>query len=56
MVYFDSNDEMFFESEMSDYDIAINGMGNHKNYTKVMLKTTEEERRAMRELLTKQKK
>jgi hypothetical protein len=46
VIYFDSNDEMFYESEISDCDLTHNG--NHKNFTKVTLKATEEERRAMR--------
>ena len=47
---------MYFENEISDEDLNSNGMGKHKNFTKVMLNATEEEKRKMREMLTKQKK
>jgi hypothetical protein len=53
VVYFDSNDEMFFESEISDSDITTSGNTNHKSYTKVLLKQTEEERRAMRDMISR---
>ena len=55
-IYFDSNDEMYFESELSEEDIILNGKEGHKNFTKVQLKPSEDERRKMREFLKQQKK
>ena len=34
-IYFDSNDEMYFESELSEEDIILNGKDGHRNFTKV---------------------
>ena len=50
-IYFDSNDEMYFESELSDKDIILNGRDGHKNFTKVQIKPSETERRKMREFV-----
>jgi len=36
---------MFFESEISDFDPSNEGNGLHKNYTRVILKATEEEKK-----------
>ena len=51
-MYFDSNDEMYFESEISDKDILENGKNGHKNYTKVQIKASEQETKKMREMLS----
>jgi len=51
-IFFDSNDEMFFESEISDSDM----IGAHKQYIKVKLKPTEQEKAQMNYLLSKKKK
>jgi len=47
---------MYFESELSAGSSDEKTHGKHKNYTKVMLKATEEEKSRMREMLSKQKK
>jgi hypothetical protein len=40
---------MFFESEISDFDPTNAENGNHKNYTRVLLKATEEENNRMKD-------
>jgi hypothetical protein len=40
---------MFFESEISDLDSTNDGNGKHKNYTRVVLKATEEEKNRMQD-------
>lgn len=44
------------ESEISEDELINNGRYNNKNYTKVTLKQTEEEKQKLREILSKQKK
>ena len=64
-IYFDSNDEMYNESELSDtcllnggnemnYENA--GVPAHKHLTKIQLKPSEMERQKMREMASLQKK
>jgi len=50
-IYFNSNDEMCFESELSDSPVK-----RKHSFTKVVLKSTEDERNKMRDILKKEKK
>jgi hypothetical protein len=53
-IYFDSNDEMFYESELTDEELKKLGKGKpHKTYTKITIKVSEEERKKMRENIQK---
>ena len=45
---------MYFENEISEAELS--NANNGKNYTKVVLKATEEERKKMREQMNRQKK
>lgn len=57
VVYFDSNDEMVCESDVSQNNLTEGEDGYRgKNYTKVMLKATEQEKKRIREHINKQKK
>ena len=57
-VYFDSNDEMVYQSEISDStgQNLNDSEGKDRIYTKVLLQATEEEKKRIREVLIKQKK
>lgn len=51
-IYFDSNDEMVCESEISE-DGLNEGQIRDKRYNRVMMQATEEEKRRLRELIYK---
>ena len=53
VIYVDSNDEMFYESELSDTELLTNGNNNHKSYSKITLKPTIEEKKRMRENMSR---
>ena len=40
-IYFDSNDEMYYEDELSDQDLIL----NNKNFTKVQINPSEGEKK-----------
>jgi hypothetical protein len=61
IMYFDSNDEMFFEDENDPEegflnDSQLSGAERRKMYTKMMKKATEEERQKIREQIYREKK
>jgi hypothetical protein len=53
VIYFDSNDEMLCESDISESEVNGDESGKNKNYTKVLLKATEDEKKRIREMINK---
>lgn len=60
IMYFDSNDEMFFEDENDQEgflnDSQISGAERKKMYTQMIKKASEEERKKIREQIYREKK
>jgi len=53
-VYFDSNDDMVYGSDVSQENLTDGEDGlKGKNYSKVVLRATEEEKKRLRELINK---